>query len=553
MRKWGVIIFLLSHLSTIGQDEAWSQVEKLVINGEFAFAVSSADSLLEENLSDYARAKILFQKGEAQYYLNQMKAAGDSYTLASFYAERAEIIDPVFISTCLGNAAWCWGYLHQTRKQLETLNKSVIYAERSGDSTELAAIYSNLGSAHTRAGNTSEALAFLTKAYEMDIALRDTSALSSDLNNLAYLFGIIGHDHKAIDYLKESLSMLDMVNTDRSPIEISRSRAVRMNNLGARYRNIEVFDSAIYWFENAIDIYLDIGDSIKANQSRLNMSGVYNDREEYHKAIQIQRDVVKFLENRKVGTSYAARNALAESYIAIGNTSEALQILEKNLEVARTRKVEDVDLMETLALKQDLLEKAGRYYESLQVSKAYLQMKDSFFTTENQRQIAELEVFYDIEKKETELELLTIKNQLAGEKILRDRREKTALYTGIGFILLLASYVFYVQRKQYLLKNEMLANEMDGLRSKINLLISGKEEQLSIDIDHVNEKLIEPLTEREMEILQLAITDMNNRAIAEKVFLSIHTVKFHLRRVYDKLGVSNRKEALVFLLDKESN
>lgn len=543
----------MSHLSTIGQDEAWSQVEKLVINGEFAFAVSSADSLLEENLSDYARAKILFQKGEAQYYLNQMKAAGDSYTLASFYAERAEIIDPVFISTCLGNAAWCWGYLHQTRKQLETLNKSVIYAERSGDSTELAAIYSNLGSAHTRAGNTSEALAFLTKAYEMDIALRDTSALSSDLNNLAYLFGIIGHDHKAIDYLKESLSMLDMVNTDRSPIEISRSRAVRMNNLGARYRNIEVFDSAIYWFENAIDIYLDIGDSIKANQSRLNMSGVYNDREEYHKAIQIQRDVVKFLENRKVGTSYAARNALAESYIAIGNTSEALQILEKNLEVARTRKVEDVDLMETLALKQDLLEKAGRYYESLQVSKAYLQMKDSFFTTENQRQIAELEVFYDIEKKETELELLTIKNQLAGEKILRDRREKTALYTGIGFILLLASYVFYVQRKQYLLKNEMLANEMDGLRSKINLLISGKEEQLSIDIDHVNEKLIEPLTEREMEILQLAITDMNNRAIAEKVFLSIHTVKFHLRRVYDKLGVSNRKEALVFLLDKESN
>lgn len=51
------------------------------------------------------------------------------------------------------------------------------------------------------------------------------------------------------------------------------------------------------------------------------------------------------------------------------------------------------------------------------------------------------------------------------------------------------------------------------------------------------------LTPREREILDLVAAGFSNSEVAGQIFLSPHTVKFHLRRVYAKLGVRNRVEA----------
>jgi DNA-binding NarL/FixJ family response regulator len=51
------------------------------------------------------------------------------------------------------------------------------------------------------------------------------------------------------------------------------------------------------------------------------------------------------------------------------------------------------------------------------------------------------------------------------------------------------------------------------------------------------------LTARELEILQLAAAGDSNRRIAERLWVTEQTVKFHLSNVYRKLGVSNRTEA----------
>ncbi|MGD2068616.1 MAG: LuxR C-terminal-related transcriptional regulator [Gemmatimonadota bacterium] len=52
------------------------------------------------------------------------------------------------------------------------------------------------------------------------------------------------------------------------------------------------------------------------------------------------------------------------------------------------------------------------------------------------------------------------------------------------------------------------------------------------------------LTEREMEVLGLLATGSTNKAIARRMFLSTNTVKTHLKRVYAKLDVSNRTQAV---------
>jgi LuxR family maltose regulon positive regulatory protein len=58
-----------------------------------------------------------------------------------------------------------------------------------------------------------------------------------------------------------------------------------------------------------------------------------------------------------------------------------------------------------------------------------------------------------------------------------------------------------------------------------------------------NAGLIEPLSERELEVLHLIAEGLTNREIATRLYLSLNTVKVHTRNIYGKLGVSNRTQA----------
>jgi DNA-binding NarL/FixJ family response regulator len=54
----------------------------------------------------------------------------------------------------------------------------------------------------------------------------------------------------------------------------------------------------------------------------------------------------------------------------------------------------------------------------------------------------------------------------------------------------------------------------------------------------------EPITPRERQVLELVGEGLSNRAIAERLGISDHTVKFHLAAVYGKLGAATRAEAV---------
>ena len=60
----------------------------------------------------------------------------------------------------------------------------------------------------------------------------------------------------------------------------------------------------------------------------------------------------------------------------------------------------------------------------------------------------------------------------------------------------------------------------------------------------------ESLTDRELETLQLAAQGMSNKEIADKLNVSVHTVEAHLGRIFNKLDVGSRTEAVMFALKK---
>ena len=60
----------------------------------------------------------------------------------------------------------------------------------------------------------------------------------------------------------------------------------------------------------------------------------------------------------------------------------------------------------------------------------------------------------------------------------------------------------------------------------------------------VLQPLIEPLSPRELEVLQLISQGLSNQEIADRLFLALSTVKGYTRTLFEKLQVGRRTEAV---------
>ena len=58
------------------------------------------------------------------------------------------------------------------------------------------------------------------------------------------------------------------------------------------------------------------------------------------------------------------------------------------------------------------------------------------------------------------------------------------------------------------------------------------------------EPLLTPMNKREREILERLATGLSDQQIADELFLSLHTVKWYNRQIFNKLGVSSRTQAI---------
>jgi LuxR family maltose regulon positive regulatory protein len=74
--------------------------------------------------------------------------------------------------------------------------------------------------------------------------------------------------------------------------------------------------------------------------------------------------------------------------------------------------------------------------------------------------------------------------------------------------------------------------------------VAESEQTVSSPMRGSKSELVEPLSERELEVLQLIAEGLTNQEVATRLYLSLHTVKVHARNIFTKLTVKNRAQAV---------
>ncbi len=88
----------------------------------------------------------------------------------------------------------------------------------------------------------------------------------------------------------------------------------------------------------------------------------------------------------------------------------------------------------------------------------------------------------------------------------------------------------------------MVLHENRYFRQKIEEHIQEKADKHRLDLISLKEKY--DLTDRETEVLGYMTQGMSNPEIAEKLFVSVNTIKYHIRNIFVKMEISSRSEAI---------
>lgn len=491
-------------------------------------------------LQDDKSLKAIRLSADIAFYQNRLEDAVLSYRKVIAMAKEAEIPNTEQLAEAHSYLSECYGSMGEFHKAIDICRIALGYAENYQSPKTLADITFNLSTFFLRLGQFDSSLFYISKVYDMDVAAKDTSAIAYDYNTMGFLMGQKEEHEKAIEYYQLSIELL---KPSQKP-----QLATRLSNVAMSQMHLKKFVESEQNFLRSISIFDSLKMHHKVIQHNVNLGVLYSKMSRVDKAEpRLKRALDYYQENKNHWAASRTGLQLAQMYYDQNFLVKARKVLKLSRSLAQENLLLQ-ELVNAYELQTKIEDKAGNFANAYRSLRQLNALQDSLQKNLHLKRVSDLELRIVEQQKEAEIELLSIQNRLAQEEVARKKTEQMALIIVLGLMIVGAVVVFVLQKRKSKLAHELLSKEIDELRLQINAFINGKPDDFEVSMQQINEKLEQPLSEREFEVLQLALTEKNNREIAESVFVSVNTVKFHLKHIYEKLGVSSRKEALQFVI-----
>ena len=389
---------------------------------------------------------------------------------------------------------------------------------------------------------------FEERAYHYLVQAMELAEKTGDEGNMARALHGMGNIHinlqeydKALEYFYRTLS-IEKKRKNRHGMDYVYS------NLAEVYTLTKQFDSAQKYLSLTLELSKKLyGDKLGI---KYNIAGHYfYARENYQKALEYFQKALEDTQKRNI-ERYAANSEImiGKIYMQLGENVKALDYIQSGLELAKA-----IHSKENIVLGYDALidyySHTGNYKKALEFAKLKEVWKNNMLNTQTQKSIHVLEVLHKMKEKDKKLTSMALKQKKLEQKAKLNFY--LWLFTLVSSMLGLALVILFYKLRQknieleleeknqqilsLIQKEHMYKNSFTGDRTVQEQIKTPKEDEICkkflINAD---------LTNREKEIFKLICQGKNNKEIAKELYISLNTVKTHVRHIYDKLNVKSR-------------
>jgi tetratricopeptide (TPR) repeat protein len=416
-----------------------------------------------------------------------------------------KVVDDTLKARLFNQISYQYLNVGQFAKALEYADKALQLSEKAGFKKGVATALNYTGMANERQGNYKQAEELYLKVMEIWEELNNKIGIGNVYINIGNIYTNKGEYEQALSYYYKSLAIWELIDNKRGEANVymnmgniylaqkkyefalrdyfkvlkiweglndKKGIADICNNLGNAYRNIGQKDSSLNYQLKALRIREEIGDSHGLSSSYNNVGLAYMERKDFKKSLESHFKSLQISQNignkAGIGNSYCN---IALVYIEQKKFDEAEISLQKSLDKFKEIGFKEA-VKEALSCFAQLYETKGDFKKAFEYGKLYSEMKDSLLNEQMSRQITEMDVKYDSEKKDKEL--IKKDAEIVRQQSEADKKNLQRNAFIIGFLLVL-TVAFFVLRSY-------------NRKKAANIQLEGKNQQIEKQKKLVEEK-----------------------------------------------------------------
>ena len=265
------------------------------------------------------------------------------------------------------------------------------------------------------------------------------------LNNIGFLYAEFNNYDRCIAYYKKALEI-------RYETEDKRGVGLSLNNIGKFYHNIDSLEISLHYFEKSLDISKEVKDTMLEGNVLNNIGNLYLDLGNSNNAMQYHQEALflRKITYDKRGIIESYKN-IADLYLKTHDFTKAKEIIDKGLILSAQTKNKK-QLKNFYYLLYELHAKTKDYQAALEYYITYNNINDSILSSKSKDKFAELEILYQTDKKEQQIQFLKVKDQLKKKKI----ESKNLIIKFVGTLSVILALLFLILSRMYNQKRKAL-------------------------------------------------------------------------------------------------